>query len=301
MGLDRLTDPATWGTGLSDEGARRALAAEVACIEAADDRRVADRKVLIWCAGNVFTAPLRWVHRFPDAVLKAPSSRPGPALAIGQAFGCSVEVLPHAEAFHLLDEADAVLGFGSDQAMDELASRLTVPHSLHGHRVSVAVVEDISNDNARKVAMDAVLHDGQGCRSPACVFVLGDAERFSMRLAQALRELAHEVPRGDIDPALGPQIRHRLGLGRVYGRTWNGSEWGVPMLPVEHADPVALPRVVTVHPATRAAIEDTLSTWPISAVSSDVELDRPTVSLGQLQSPPDDGTWEGVDILERLA
>lgn len=303
MGRERLTDPATWGTGLSPEGARRALELELACIEARVERPVSPKRRLIWCAGNVFTAPLRWIERFRDGlVLKAPSSRPGPALALGAAYDVPVEVLPHADAFHLLDSAEAVLGFGSDRAMDELASRLTVPHSLHGHRVSVAVVQDISNENARKVALDAAIHDGQGCRSPACVFVLGDAERFAMRLAQALRELAREIPRGDVDPAMGPVIRRRLGHGSLYGRTWAGTDWGVPLLPLTHADPVALPRVVSVHAATLAEIAELLARWPVSAVSSDQPIPGTrTCALGALQSPPDDGTWEGVDVVERLA
>lgn len=301
MGLEQLTDPAGWDTGLSAEGARRALSVEVECIRAATGPR-GSRRLLIWCAGNVFTAPLRWVARFDSVVLKAPSSCPGPAQAIGAAFGARVEVLPHASAWHLLDEVDAVLGFGSDRAMEELGARARVPHSLHGHRVSACVVRDISNENARKVALDAVLHDGQGCRSPAAVFVLGDAERFAMRVAQALREYAREIPRGATDPAHGPAIRHRLGLGRVYGRTWNGSAWGVPLLPAGMADPVALPRVVPVHAATLEQVEQVVAGWPISAIATDVPLDfAPTCELGRLQSPPDDGTWEGVDVMERLA
>lgn len=305
--MRELGDPAGWNTGLSPEGARTALRVEIECIEAATPRTGAPRRVAIWCSQNVFVAPLRWIERFTalgcEVVLKAPTRRPEAYRAIGAAYGVRVVEAPHDEALGLLEDIDALLGFGSDAAMARLDAVFEGPKALFGHRVSFALVEDISHEVAHALAMDAALHDGAGCRSPAAVFCLGDAERLAMRVAQGLRELAISMPRGEVDPALGPEWRRRCGLGRVRGRCWSGHEWAVPFLAVEHLAPSPLPRLLPVHPiASLDELDAALAGLPLGACATDVEprgfrtLCRP----GELQRPPDDGCWEGVDVVQRL-
>ena len=298
-----LGDPATWNTGLSEEGAREALRVELECISTATTRSGSARRVAIWCAQNVFTAPLRWVDRITrlgcEVVLKAPSRRPEATRAIAEAYGVRCV---EGHDLTLLEQVDALLAFGADAAMSTLESAFAGPKALFGHRVSFAVVEDISNATARALAEDAALYDGAGCRSPAAIFCLGDAERLAMRVAQALRELAISMPRGEVDPAVGPEWRRRCGLGRVRGRCWSGNEWAVPLLPLEFLAPAPLPRMLPVHAI--ATLDDLaiLEGLPLGACATDVEPVgfHTLCAPGQLQRPVDNGSWEGVDVVGRL-
>lgn len=310
--LPELGDPAEWGTGLSPEGARAALELELELIRAGrTDARGGPRRVLIWCAGNVFTAALRWVHRFTElgcaVTLKAPSRRPGPCLAIARAYGARCEVLPHAQAFHLLERAEALLAFGTDAAMAELESRFAGPKSLHGHRLSVALCDEHSDPRA--LALDLALHDGAGCLSPTVVFA-PEPEVLARSLARELSRLAVELPRGPLAPAEGPLWRRRTGLARVTGSCLEGPDWAVCVLPRERFAPLALPRLVTVHPGLPTGLVEglALSTLaaPVSVLSCHEDLWRGRLGfargclIGDMQRPACDDSWEGVDVISKL-
>ena len=307
-------DPATWGTGLSAPGAREALSAAI--------ERVLDGPwqapspppptVVIWCAGNVFTAPLEWTAQLVAAgsrvVLKAPSASPTPVLALAEAFaglGVEAHAAPHQDAWPLLDRADAVLGMGSDAAMAELGERLPedLPRSLHGHRVSFAIVEGSSLELAHALALDAALYDGAGCMSPAAAFCLGDAERLAAHLAVAMAEAERRWPRGHVDPAIGPRWRTRVGLARILGTSHEGPSWAVPLLPLAHAEATVLPRMLPVHPVADLRHLAALAELPLSSVATDRAIDLPFPRIcapGELQAPRTNRHHDGVDVMAVL-
>ncbi len=309
-------DPTGWETGLSAPGARAALHEAVAAVLAGPWQApdpVPDR-VVIWCAANVFTAPLEWTAQLVAAgskvVLKAPSRCPAPARALAQAFdglGVRTVVQPHERAVELLATGDPVLGMGGDAAMAQLARHLLPgqPRSLHGHRVSFAVVQGSSPDLARALARDAALYDGAGCMSPAAVFALGDHERLAAHLADAMAAAQRRWPRGEVDPAIGPRWRTRTGLARVLGASHEGPGWAVPVLPLHLAQASVLPRMLPVHPVSRLAQLAGLAELPLSSCATDLgelELGFPRLCApGSLQAPRTNRHHDGVDVMAVLS
>jgi len=319
-------DAAGWSTGLSAEGARAAQSAAVEAILDAEGvlgvpGGVPPRRLVIWCAGNVFTAALEWTALFAslgtEVVLKASVRCPAPVAAMAEDFaalGARAHVLPHAAAFHLLDGADAVLGFGSDEAMAALQSRLSPlqRRSLHGHRVSFAVVDGASESLdavAAGLAMDAALYDGRGCMSPAAVFCLGDTGALVDALAPAMADAARALPRGEVDPAIGPRWRTRCGLARVTGRCLEGDGWAVAAMPAAHAEAGPLPRMLTVHPLRSLDELAPLTALPLSSCATNLTDREPLIALGferacrpgQLQRPRFGRPHDGVDVLTTLS
>ncbi|MCB9796942.1 MAG: hypothetical protein H6741_30025 [Alphaproteobacteria bacterium] len=323
-GVERWSrmDPAAWGTGLSPEGARRALAEACAAVLRAELSALPlglgrpPRHVLIWCSGNVFTAALEWTAAFvalgARVTLKAPSQNPEPFEALAEAFAEDVEVVaaPHAACWPLLERADAVLGFGSDAAMRELDAHLPLntPRSLHGHRVSFAVVRGHSEALADALALDAALYDGRGCLSPAAVLCLGDAEALAAALHGALERVGQALPRGPLTPAQGPEWRTRAGLARVTGRLWQGEAHAVSLAPLSALRPAPLPRFLSVHPARLEALPEALDGLPLSTAGTDLEAPEALVELGFsrvcrpgfMQRPPFPRPHDGVHVLRAL-
>ncbi len=321
----KALDPEGWGTGLSPEGARlgldRVLTPLLGNLPRWPDSLRPPRRLVIWCAGNVFTAPLEWTAIFAAAgteiVLKAPSTVPGPVLDLARCFaaeGLPVEAsdLPHEQAWHLLDGADAVLGFGSDAAMSSLDSTLQpgVRRALFGHRVSIAIVN--GPQHAERLVDDTVLFDGRGCMSPVAVFALSQATEVAHALAQGLAGAALKVPRGELEPAWGPRWRRRVGLARILGQVHEGHEWAVPVLPPRWFEPEPLPRLLPVHPVGELdTIPEILNGLPLGTCGTNLDshdwprlvegIGFPLVArLGEMHTSPLNGTHENIDIRTRL-
>ena len=88
--------------------------------------------------------------------------------------------LNHFEALPLLEDADAVLGFGSDASMQQLDAQLApgIARSLHGSKASLAIVEAADPENTAKgLYLDAAAYDSRGCMSPIAVFCLGESRQ----------------------------------------------------------------------------------------------------------------------------
>ncbi len=316
-------DPSGWNTGLSHAGARIAQRAAVEGVLADSLERTghtAPETLVIWCASNVFTAPLEWCALFSAlgsrVVLKAPSNAPEAVLALAREFsalGTSAHVLDHQEALGLLEGADALLAFGSDAALAALEAALpeTAPAglrtSLHGHRASFAVV---SGDPAvaDALAWDAVLHDGRGCMSPHGVFCLGDAGALADALAKALERLHPEVPPGPLEPWQGPEWRRRCGLARALGFSLARDGWAVNTLPPQEVGLGPLPRMLTLHPIENLEALNGLSQLPLSTCATDLdpvalsELGFHRICApGDMQRPPLDRHHDGVDLVAHFS
>lgn len=108
-----------------------------------------------------------------------------------------------------LSDADAVVVYGSDAAVNAVRSRVPVhaPFVGHGHRISVATIgrECDASAAAHAVAVDVALWDGRGCLSPGWVLVEdhppGRAESVARALAGELETLSRSLPRGSVDAA----------------------------------------------------------------------------------------------------
>ena len=306
--------------GLHPRSAARAL--EVA-LESLDAEGLASelsapglrpRSVAVVVPWGVFTTPIEWTALYAAAgaevQLKAPSRDPAACRWIAEAF--AAEGLPvTASTSRDLGAPDAVVAFGDDESVAAVAAATPgAKHALFGHRFSVALVEDDPSCAAAVVA-DHLLYDTRGCMAPAAVFVRGSGAALVDALPAALAEATAVLPPGEPAPELGPEERRRLGLARARGRAAVGEGWSVALLPSTHFHPVALPRMVTVHPVEDAvALRRVLAPWQdhLSAVgvspslrSGDwapvlrwfMRVDAP----GRLQRPPFPRTHDGQPML----
>ena len=314
-------DGSQWNTGLSPENVRTGQRLASAEIRAGSFPSLpnAPEHLVIWCASNVFTAPLEWVAQFAAAgsriTLKAPSDCPAPVFAIAEAFsdfGVVAESAPHAEALQLLDDADAVLGFGSDHSMEVLESRLKpgVARSLHGSKASLAIVEFHHSDPlAEGIYLDASAYDSRGCMSPIAVFCLGDAEALKDAL-YAQWATHDELPVGTLSLAEHAHRSRRIGTAKMLRPCNHHSGDREPreiLLPLEEFEAFGLPRLLSIHPIDSLEQLEFLKGGPWSSCATNLpQEDLPPLGFhricepGQLQRPPLNRLHDGEDVLAKL-
>lgn len=306
-------DPAGWGTGLSAENARATWAAALDELDvAALTAPVAGtppRAVLLVCSGNVYTAPLPWLLHLAARgvrVIAKPATGQEPSVrAMATVTGAEVrewrggDVEAEAAA---LAEVDGVIAFGGAEAMAAIGRRVPpgVAFLPFGPRFGVGVVDTLE---ARAVD-DFALYDGRGCMSPAAYF----ARHADLDAAAAwMAEAEARWPRGDVDPADAANTRARVMLARAAGRKLTGPGWAVLELSPAHFSPVALPRVLVIHPfrdveQVRAAV----APWRdrLGTVATDLPglyLGAPRMCApGRMQRPSCGRFHDGVDVLGAL-
>ena len=314
-------DPSTWGTGLSTAGARLAMKTAAKLVldgELGTPRGQPPEAVVIWCASNVFTAPLEWTAQFAalgtKVHLKAPSASPLSTQAIASAFSelnVQAHHLDHAPALKLLEGADALLAFGSDDTLAELDSQIpsSLRRSFHGHRASVAVVSGQNPTHiAEALAWDLVLYDGRGCMSPSAIFCLGNTEELAQALASALAKVGDTIPPGSLEPWQGPQWRSRTGRARALGRCLEGSQWAVCTTEMSELEP-NLPRMAVLHEIHDLQSLSFLKDLPLSTCATDLDCSRELEALGfhrictpgDMQRPPLNRAHDGVDVIAKLS
>ncbi|MDP2308669.1 MAG: acyl-CoA reductase [Pseudomonadota bacterium] len=312
-------DPAGWGTGLSDANARACWAAAVGDLDpaalTADVAGTRPRAVLIVCSSNVYTAALPWMlhlaARGVRVIVKPASGQEAAieamATAIGDLGDGRIEVRSWrggelaAEA-DALAEVDGVMAFGGAAAMSAIRTRLPegVVWLPFGPRFGVGVVSALT-----EAAIDDVaLYDGHGCMSPAAYFTRHvdlDAAAAWMAAAEA------RWPRGVVDPADAAQTRARIMLARAAGRKVVGAGWAVLELPADHFTPVALPRVLVLHPfADVEEVRTAVAPWRdrLGTVATDLPglyLGAPRMcGPGGMQHPACGRFHDGVDVLGAL-
>jgi len=312
-------DASLWETGLSPAGARHAQRTAAELIDTSLFRTpdAPPKRLLIWCASNVFTAPLEWVAQFAalgtQVTLKAPSACPTPAEAIAEAFedfGVIAHRVDHTNALPLIDDCDAVLAFGSDEALQNLEKHLPehLPRSLHGHRASLAVVRPTSiEETARSIVEDAVLYDGRGCMSPIAVFCLGEAEGLFEAVHDALQEQGQRIPVGQLSAAEGAHSRRRLGIARLTGRALGQTGGATLLVDPQEFEFLALPRILPIHPIQHLDEIAHLYPHPWSSCATNLSPDEVLAfgahricKPGELQRPPINRLHDGIDVITTL-
>lgn len=165
--------------------------------------------------------------------------------------------------------ADAVIAYGSDEAVRSVALRVprTIRFVPYRHRLSFGLVardalsREVAQETAERAAYDVAKYDQQGCLSPHVLYVEegGDVDppAFARLLAHALEAYARRVPRGRIGPAEATSIRRTLlpyeldDRGATVYRSERGMEWAVIYDPDPAFVPSCLNRVIRVKPVAQ--------------------------------------------------
>jgi acyl-CoA reductase-like NAD-dependent aldehyde dehydrogenase len=127
-----------------------------------------------------------------------------------------------------LREADLVVVYGGEEVVGSMRRRARPGQRLvvHGPRFSAGIVTAPALDRdlpalADQVARAVAYFDQQGCVSPHVVWVEdpgGDrTDAFASAVADALRGVEVQLPRGDITPAEASQIHQERGAAELRG------------------------------------------------------------------------------------
>jgi hypothetical protein len=260
-------EPQAWSEGLSAEGARAGLEAAIMGISKEGLRAslaeagALPADVTVVVARGVYTAPLEWAALYAAAGiplrLKAPRGAESFCEAVAAAFsaeGLAVSV----SRGHELGRPAAVVAMGSDETVAQIAGALPDSRVVRfGHRFSVGLLGP-GGWTLEAVLDDICLYDGRGCMAPVVWFCLGPPPVDA--LARGLAERQGRWPRGEVDPALGPEWRRRVGLARAWGRAEEGSDWAVLCCP--DWSPLSLPRLAALRPVvSQEETVDLLRPW----------------------------------------
>ncbi|UCC72767.1 MAG: hypothetical protein JSV86_20835 [Gemmatimonadota bacterium] len=159
-------------------------------------------------------------------------------------------------------EAGAVIAYGSDEAVGDIACRVPPRVRFLGYpnRVGAALVSRnaLSRKAARQLAenaaRDVVTFDQQGCVSPHTIYIeAGGAVsplEYAEYLAEALDGLSREIPRGAMTPGESALIHQLRAHAEIRGATVlaseQGTEWTVIVEERAQFEPSPLNRVIQV-------------------------------------------------------
>ncbi|MBI5684311.1 MAG: hypothetical protein HZC54_04465 [Verrucomicrobia bacterium] len=174
-------------------------------------------------------------------------------------------------------KADAIIAYGSDETLSVLRQNVggasaprrngktrqgrgaEAPPTFFGfgHRVSIGLVNlrDLSTRNTqytiRAAAFDASFWDQQGCMSPHCLYVRGNAAAFAEALAVEMGQFDRRWPRATLRFEDAAAITRERNEWRFRGRVWaskGSTHWTVVL--DEHGDwsPSPLNRFVFIRP-----------------------------------------------------
>jgi hypothetical protein len=210
------------------------------------------RLVVVWLAGNVFTASLRGLFlpllagapvvakassrddvfpRLLAQVLEEVDPPLAGSLAVVVFEGGNEQVQDA-----LLTQSDAVAVYGSDATLASIRARIpsTTQFIPHGHGLgAVYLPSDALEDEraarraAEQVALDVAAFDQRGCLSPHAVWVErgagADARTFARLLAEhGLKPLARSLPRGALPTSAGAAQLQWRGVAAARGELFEG-------------------------------------------------------------------------------
>lgn len=136
----------------------------------------------------------------------------------------------------LLSRADVVSAYGSDQTLASIRARLrpTTHFIPHGHGLGVGYVPAAAAPNdaafrdvAEAFALDVAAYDQRGCMSPHAIWVDRGGDIFARHLADALDDLARELPRGPLPAEVGAAQLQWRGVAAARGELHEGDGWAV--------------------------------------------------------------------------
>ncbi|MBB5953575.1 acyl-CoA reductase-like NAD-dependent aldehyde dehydrogenase [Saccharothrix tamanrassetensis] len=268
-------DAATRVTGMSSETVDRALDAEVGTLRTAsliaalerelgdpevldgfrgDTMAIGPRTVLAVFSGNVPGLPARSLVRAlmvkSSVIAKIPAKEPGFTAAFLRTLH---DVEPRladavvatywdrdddATMSAALEQADAVIAYGSDQACAAIRAKVA-PHQVyeeHGHKLSFGVISDAyfrlhgPAEVARRIAADCSDFDQHACLSPQVYLVVAEhARAVAEHVADAMRRAAADCPPGTPGNHDATVLQHRRLVAEWRAASSVGSEvWAAP-------------------------------------------------------------------------
>lgn len=318
---------------ISAEDLRQLLVTELGHVEALDRfvprgshlaRAIAPKTILHIVAGNTPAAALQSLIRGlllgAHNLVKLPSEGLPEVdrfvQQIGEILARQIELAPQLPS-HWLDQAEAVVVFGSDETIAEIRAQIRPDQIFipHGHRVSFGVIfadPDFSSVDA--AALDVSTFDQLGCLSPHVFFVRDEPYGYAERLAKALAQRESLDPRSSVSVSVSNSIRalrEEISFRAACGEScalWQSPEstaWtviydeagGFPSTPLHRT--VFVKPVPEDLPAVLSPVRSHLSCAGIHPVSGEfaAELSRCGVTricpLGKMQLPPLSWTQDG--------
>ncbi len=237
-----------------------------------------------------------------------------------------------------LRQAEALIVYGGDEAVNSLAGRLSPEAKLlaHGPRFAAGVITREASGPGRletvaaAAARDALLYDGRGCLSLSSIYIeqggLYAPEESAAIIAQALAAASAALPAGRLDPdsaALQRSWRGRLKARALAGRPgqlWadpNGLDWACFFDRELNPPEVAFQRAVWISPipdiqelegrlaARRGRLHALAFAGPEARRAAMAEILAPLgltrlTSFGSLQTPPLNWPHGGTSPFRRL-
>jgi acyl-CoA reductase-like NAD-dependent aldehyde dehydrogenase len=296
-------------------------------------------------AGNVFTASVRGIAvplLFGVPVLVKASSRETlfPSMlrdALHEAdssLGTSIEVVVfeggdrESEAT-LIELAEAVAVYGSDETLDAIRERLVETAVIaHGHGVSMAYCSGRAFGRARiddtisRLALDVCAYDQRGCLSPQVIFV---EQGEDPQVHEVAKHLAHEglaplgrkLPRGPLPPSVGAAQAQWRGVAEVEGTLLVGDDHAIAVADAGRTRWSPGYRNVTLVPVS-GLDEALVAMDPLGASLKCVGVDPESIQsmrarlnesdalaayacpIGEMQTPPLDAPADGRPVWEGL-
>lgn len=140
----------------------------------------------------------------------------------------------------LLEDAELVAIYGSDETIADLRPRLSAKTSIvaRGHGLGAMFIsrgcltgQPAARALAARAAIDVAAYDQRGCLSPHVAIVEAggnvDARQFAGLLAEALDAASNELPRGTVEaPDAAAELQWR-GVSAALGELRRGASWAV--------------------------------------------------------------------------
>lgn len=229
-------------------------------------------------------------------IVKPSTGDPMPALwieslaSVDRRLAARVALTDDREAFR---KAGTVIAYGNDATIAAIKAQCGTKRFFgFGHRVSIGLIH-WEPSSAFAAARDASMWDQQGCMSPLCFYVKGDAAAFAATLADEMERFDRRWPRATLPFEQAAALASARNEWSFRGRVWacrRSTHWTVVLDGNAAWAPSPLNRFVFVRPIkSLAAVPHRLSTvgfagFSLKEVMAMARADR-YCSLGEMQRP----------------